>query len=139
LFVYSRTINFSAIWRVGLLKKILLRYYWARIGHIYLMSNSSLFSNRGPLGSGGATIGKSIFTCVYIKKIFSRTSRPISIKWWSLFLFFFRWVPLSRNNSYLHENFLTYCRFKLVQIMVPEGKGVKLELTLCLLKWFRCL
>jgi hypothetical protein len=29
----------------------------------------------------GATIGKTIFTCVYIKKIFSsRISRPISIK-----------------------------------------------------------
>jgi hypothetical protein len=30
---------------------------------------------------GGATIGKTIFTYVYIeKKIFSRTSRPIAIK-----------------------------------------------------------
>jgi hypothetical protein len=30
---------------------------------------------------GGATIGKTIFTYVYIEKIFfSRTSRPISIK-----------------------------------------------------------
>jgi hypothetical protein len=30
---------------------------------------------------GGATIGKTIFTCVYIKKkVFSRTSKPISIK-----------------------------------------------------------
>jgi hypothetical protein len=29
----------------------------------------------------GATIGKTIFTCIYIgKKIFSRTMRPISIK-----------------------------------------------------------
>jgi hypothetical protein len=30
----------------------------------------------------GATIGKNIFTCVYIEKriFFSRTSRPISIK-----------------------------------------------------------
>jgi hypothetical protein len=35
-----------------------------------------------PGGSGGATIGKTIFLCVYIEKkiIFSRTSRPISIK-----------------------------------------------------------
>jgi hypothetical protein len=33
------------------------------------------------LGSSGATIGKTIFTYVYIeKKIFSRTSRPISMK-----------------------------------------------------------
>jgi hypothetical protein len=31
-------------------------------------------------GSGGATIGKTIFTYVYIEKIFSRTSRPITIK-----------------------------------------------------------
>jgi hypothetical protein len=33
-------------------------------------------------GSGGATIGKTIFLCVYIEKkiFFSRTSRPISIK-----------------------------------------------------------
>jgi hypothetical protein len=29
---------------------------------------------------GGATTGKTIFTYVYIEKIFSRTSRPISIK-----------------------------------------------------------
>jgi hypothetical protein len=29
---------------------------------------------------GGATIEKTVFTCVYIEKIFSRTSRPISIK-----------------------------------------------------------
>ena len=34
-----------------------------------------------PGGRDGATIGKTIFTYVYIeKKIFSRTSRPISIK-----------------------------------------------------------
>jgi hypothetical protein len=33
-----------------------------------------------PRGSGGAAIGKTIFTCVYIEKIFSRTSRPIIIK-----------------------------------------------------------
>jgi hypothetical protein len=34
-----------------------------------------------PGGSGGVKVGKTIFTCVYIrKKIFSRTSRPISIK-----------------------------------------------------------
>jgi hypothetical protein len=31
--------------------------------------------------SGGAKIGKTIFTCVYVEKIFfSSTSRPISIK-----------------------------------------------------------
>jgi hypothetical protein len=30
---------------------------------------------------GGATIGKTILTCVYIeKKNFSRTSRPVSVK-----------------------------------------------------------
>jgi hypothetical protein len=34
----------------------------------------------GSQGSGGATIGKTIFACVYIEKIFSRTARPISIK-----------------------------------------------------------
>jgi hypothetical protein len=40
-----------------------------------------LSSNHGPWGSGGATVGKTIFTCVYIEKIyFSRTSWPISIK-----------------------------------------------------------
>ena len=34
-----------------------------------------------PGGQEGATVGKTIFTCVYIeKKIFSRTSWPISIK-----------------------------------------------------------
>jgi hypothetical protein len=33
-----------------------------------------------PWGWVGATIGKTIFTYVYIEKIFSRTSRPISIK-----------------------------------------------------------
>ena len=27
-------------------------------------------SNHGPRGSGGATIGETIFTCVYIGKIF---------------------------------------------------------------------
>jgi hypothetical protein len=38
-------------------------------------------SHHGPRELGGATLGKTIFTCVYIeKKIFSRTSRPISIK-----------------------------------------------------------
>jgi hypothetical protein len=40
-----------------------------------------IYSRQGPRGSGGATIGKTIFTYVYIEKIFfSRTSRPISIK-----------------------------------------------------------
>jgi hypothetical protein len=30
--------------------------------------------------------------------------------------------PLSQmNSSDLYESFLTWCRFKLVQIMVPEG------------------
>jgi hypothetical protein len=32
-----------------------------------------------PRGQVGATIGKTIFTYVYIEKNFSRTSRPISI------------------------------------------------------------
>jgi hypothetical protein len=33
-------------------------------------------SNHGPRGSGGATIGENIFTCVYIGKIFfSRTTK----------------------------------------------------------------
>jgi hypothetical protein len=31
--------------------------------------------------------------------------------------------PLSQNSSYLHESFLTKCRFKLVQILVHEGQG----------------
>jgi hypothetical protein len=39
-----------------------------------------LFKSWSP-GSGGATVGKTIFTCVYIEKIyFSKTSRPISVK-----------------------------------------------------------
>jgi hypothetical protein len=38
-----------------------------------------LFTSWSP-GSGGATIGKTIFTYVYIEKIFSRSSRPISMK-----------------------------------------------------------
>jgi hypothetical protein len=33
-----------------------------------------------PPGSVGATIGKTIFIYVYVKKIFSRTRKPISIK-----------------------------------------------------------
>ena len=38
-------------------------------------------SHHDPWGLGGATIGKTIHTYVYIEKIFfSRTSRPISIK-----------------------------------------------------------
>jgi hypothetical protein len=41
-------------------------------------------TNHGPRGSGGATMGKTIFTRVYIGgksvKIFSRTSEPVSIK-----------------------------------------------------------
>jgi hypothetical protein len=39
-------------------------------------------SHHGPWGSDGATIGKTIFTYVYIetKFVFSRTSMPISIK-----------------------------------------------------------
>jgi hypothetical protein len=39
-----------------------------------------LFSSWSP-GSGGATLGKTIFTYVYIeKKFFSRSSWPITIK-----------------------------------------------------------
>jgi hypothetical protein len=37
-------------------------------------------SNHGPQGSDGVTIGKSIFSHVYIEKTFSRISRSISIK-----------------------------------------------------------
>jgi hypothetical protein len=45
-------------------------------------------SNYGSHGLGGATIGKTIFTCVYIEKIVStsRTSRPISILLGSKFI-----------------------------------------------------
>jgi hypothetical protein len=33
-------------------------------------------------------------------------------------------IELTQNSSDLHyENFLTYCRFQLVQIMVPEGQS----------------
>jgi hypothetical protein len=43
-----------------------------------------VYTNYGPRGSGGATIGKMIFTCVYIGKkslkVLFRTNRPISIK-----------------------------------------------------------
>jgi hypothetical protein len=43
--------------------------------------DSSFSSNHGPRGSEGATVRKTIFTSVYIEKeIFSRTSRPISVK-----------------------------------------------------------
>jgi hypothetical protein len=31
-------------------------------------------------GLGGASVGKTIFTCVYMGEKISRTSRPISIK-----------------------------------------------------------
>jgi hypothetical protein len=41
-------------------------------------------SNRRPQGLDGATIKKTVFICAYIEKktikIFSRTSRPISIR-----------------------------------------------------------
>jgi hypothetical protein len=38
-------------------------------------------THHGPQGSGGATRGKTIFSYVYIEKIFfSRTSMPISMK-----------------------------------------------------------
>jgi hypothetical protein len=37
-------------------------------------------SNHGPQGSRRDTVGKTILTYVYIEKIFSRTSRLISIK-----------------------------------------------------------
>jgi hypothetical protein len=36
----------------------------------------------------------------------------------------FPWEPLSQNRSYLHESFLRYCRFMLVQIILAEGQGV---------------
>jgi hypothetical protein len=65
--------------------KNLFQNHWARIGHIYMKTfwysvDSELFTSWS-LGSGGATIGKTIYTCVYIeKKIFSRTTRPFSVK-----------------------------------------------------------
>jgi hypothetical protein len=37
--------------------------------------------------------------------------------------FFSLRTTVSQKSSYLHESSLTYCRFKLVQIMVPEGQG----------------
>jgi hypothetical protein len=39
-------------------------------------------TNHGPLGLGGATMGKTVFTFVYFfkKNLFSRTRRPNSIK-----------------------------------------------------------
>jgi hypothetical protein len=43
--------------------------------------NIQVYSIHGPRGSGGATIGKTTFIYVCIEnKIFSTTSRPISIK-----------------------------------------------------------
>jgi hypothetical protein len=97
-----------------------------------------LFKSWSPGRSGGATTGKAIFTCVYVeKKIFSRISKPISIKLCANHFFMKRikncpnkepfkmgdnqenakWGeviekssqddPLSRNTSDLHESFLT--------------------------------
>ena len=37
-------------------------------------------SNHGPRGSGGATIGETIFTCVYFKIFLSRTTKPEKFK-----------------------------------------------------------
>jgi hypothetical protein len=38
-------------------------------------------THHGPWGSGGATIGKTIFTCIYIGgEMFCRTSGPIPVK-----------------------------------------------------------
>jgi hypothetical protein len=52
---------------------------------------------------------------------------------------FFPREPLSQDSSDLNESFLTYCRFKRVQIMVPKGQGGGLFLHVCieknLLKW----
>jgi hypothetical protein len=85
-----------------------------------------------------------------LKKIFSTTSRPISIKlgtnhpWVKEILNYTNKGPgpfqrgdnhknakiieksfslRTTDYSYFYESFLRQCRFKLVQIMVPKGQG----------------
>jgi hypothetical protein len=53
------------------LEKLIYTWKLSDIRHI------QFYTNHGPQGSRGATIGKTIFI---LKKIFSRTSRPISMK-----------------------------------------------------------
>jgi hypothetical protein len=53
-------------------------------------------SNHSPYGSGGAAMGKTIFTCDILTKIFSRNSRLISMK-----LGTFPWVKGILNSSNL--------------------------------------
>jgi hypothetical protein len=71
---------------VGLFKDLLLMNHWARKGHIYMKAfwhnvDSNFFKSRSPRVGRGHINRKTIITCVYVEKqIFSRTSRPISIK-----------------------------------------------------------
>jgi hypothetical protein len=62
----------------GYFENLSFKKHWARIGHIYMKAlwynvKSKLFTSWPP--------GENhIYMCLYWKKIFSRTSRPISIK-----------------------------------------------------------
>jgi hypothetical protein len=59
--------------------------HWARIDHIYMKAfwynvDSELFTSESPGVGKGHNRENYIYKCLYWKKIFSRTSRPISIK-----------------------------------------------------------
>jgi hypothetical protein len=59
--------------------------HWARIGHIYMKAfwynvDSSFLKSWSPGVGRGHNRENHIHWCLYWKKIFSRTSRPIAIK-----------------------------------------------------------
>jgi hypothetical protein len=75
------------------LKNIFLKNHWARKAEIYMTAfrqSTKANLNHGPRGSGGATIEKIVFTCVYIGELFSKSSSR---------------EPLDQKSLDLHESF----------------------------------
>jgi hypothetical protein len=66
-------------------------------------------SNHGPRGSGGATIGKTAFTCVYIEKknLLQNQQANFNQTWYKSSLGKGNFEPLSHNSLDIYESFLT--------------------------------
>jgi hypothetical protein len=63
----------------AILKNLLLRNHSVRKARIYIVQNK-VSSNHGPQGLGGAIIGKTVFTCVYVGNIFKTLLRNYQVR-----------------------------------------------------------